>query len=391
MGQRALSSSSVSYMNNTPIKSHSMERERARKRFGQMSDKRKLRTDENSSSSDCNDQTFRPKRITAVPPFDVQRAESSRQHVRALNTQFASWVQKQLKDHPDELWQDGVQDYFKHASEILVKFSDVVDWLNKNASSIAQNVPANMSKGGFPSIEKQVQDEDNKSEVSFVAKDDSGKPGLGPPSTGSWSFGSVSANPSSLTTGPWSFGLTPANQNSSAAGFFSHLPVPPIATGGTSNDQEEESETVDEPPSPSVKRTEEPGTVVVHEVKCKLYVKSDNSGDKPWKDMGMGQLCIKCKEDVKRGTKEAKAKVVVRNDVGKVLLNALLYPNIRLNMQKNTITTIFHTADGEPPGGETDGERRDSAKPRMYLMKLKSEDDAKKLEEAVITNAPVAD
>eukprot|EP01018_Ginkgo_biloba_P001830 Gb_26199 [translate_table: standard] len=29
------------------------------------------------------------------------------------------WVQTQLRDHPDELWQDGVQDYIKHASQIL--------------------------------------------------------------------------------------------------------------------------------------------------------------------------------------------------------------------------------------------------------------------------------
>lgn len=29
--------------------------------------------------------------------------------------------------------------------------------------------------------------------------------------------------------------------------------------------------------------------------------------------------------------------------VGKLLLNALLYPGIKMNIQKNTITTIFHT------------------------------------------------
>jgi nuclear pore complex protein Nup50 len=34
-------------------------------------------------------------------------------------------VQKQLRDHPGELWQDGMQDYIKHASNILVKISDV--------------------------------------------------------------------------------------------------------------------------------------------------------------------------------------------------------------------------------------------------------------------------
>ena len=93
-----------------------------------------------------------------------------------------------------------MQDYIKHASDILVKFSDDVEWLNKNACSIAQNVPASMSKGGLPSIEKQVPNEDNKSEVSFLAKDDSRKPGMGP-STESWSFGLLSANQSSPRTG----------------------------------------------------------------------------------------------------------------------------------------------------------------------------------------------
>ncbi|THG07695.1 hypothetical protein TEA_009644 [Camellia sinensis var. sinensis] len=66
-------------------------------------------------------------------PLDVHRAELSRQHVRALNTQFASWVQTQLQNHPDELWEDGVQDYLAHASHIMEKFSDVVNWLKENA------------------------------------------------------------------------------------------------------------------------------------------------------------------------------------------------------------------------------------------------------------------
>lgn len=31
-----------------------------------------------------------------------------------------SWVERQLKDHPDELWEDGVKDYLSHASNIMV-------------------------------------------------------------------------------------------------------------------------------------------------------------------------------------------------------------------------------------------------------------------------------
>lgn len=31
-----------------------------------------------------------------------------------------SWVQTQLKDHPDEIWEDGIRDYLAHASNIMV-------------------------------------------------------------------------------------------------------------------------------------------------------------------------------------------------------------------------------------------------------------------------------
>ncbi|TYH59472.1 hypothetical protein ES332_D08G223800v1 [Gossypium tomentosum] len=71
--------------------------------------------------------------LTAKPALDPQRAELSWQHVKALNTQFASWVQLQLKNHPDELWQYGVQDYLTHALNIMEKFSDVINWLKGNA------------------------------------------------------------------------------------------------------------------------------------------------------------------------------------------------------------------------------------------------------------------
>ena len=33
-----------------------------------------------------------------------------------------SWIQTQLKNHPDELWEDGVRDYLTHASNIMVIF-----------------------------------------------------------------------------------------------------------------------------------------------------------------------------------------------------------------------------------------------------------------------------
>ncbi|KAK8941848.1 hypothetical protein KSP40_PGU008909 [Platanthera guangdongensis] len=50
--------------------------------------------------------------------LDVERAKLSLEHMRALNTEFVSWVQSQLQNHLDELWIDGVKYYLSHASNI---------------------------------------------------------------------------------------------------------------------------------------------------------------------------------------------------------------------------------------------------------------------------------
>ncbi|GKB57239.1 ubiquitin carboxyl-terminal hydrolase 12-like protein isoform X2 [Tanacetum coccineum] len=49
-----------------------------------------------------------PPKAMGSSSLDMGRAESSRQHVRALNNQFASWVQTQLQNHPDELLEDRI-------------------------------------------------------------------------------------------------------------------------------------------------------------------------------------------------------------------------------------------------------------------------------------------
>lgn len=40
---------------------------------------------------------------------------------------MCSWVQLQLKHHPDELWEDGAKDYLSHASQILVMLVSYVN------------------------------------------------------------------------------------------------------------------------------------------------------------------------------------------------------------------------------------------------------------------------
>eukprot|EP00258_Populus_trichocarpa_P037038 XP_024453057.1 uncharacterized protein LOC18097032 isoform X1 [Populus trichocarpa] len=463
------------------------------------------------SLPDSNDTALRNKRIMAgllfdvhrpepsqqqlTPPLDVKRAESSQHHVRALNNQFASWVQTQLKNHPDELWEDGIQDYLAHASNIMEMFSDVVNWLK-----------ANSAKGGSVAdsltTEKKLVPEIKNNESKLLQE----KTGFALPSTSasftsSWSSGVFSANQSSggvssssqssslfsngessatfsnnLGSGLFSnnqssgffsnsqtFGLYSNNQSSGSlssgqscgafsnsqtpfsinqstgavsnsqslgalsnsqtpfsinqsTGAFSNSQTPfsfnqssaafsesqslgvlsnsqtPFSFGGqssiptthnTADDADDENE-LQQPGSPSVKKSVEKGIVTVHEVKCKLYVKSSDPAVKDtWKDKGTGQLSIKCKEGISKGAKESKPTIVVRNDVGKVLLNALLYPGIKTNPQKNSLVAIFHTA-GDDSGNN------DSVVARTFLLRMKTEEDRNKLATAIQEYAPTS-
>ncbi|XP_020539651.1 nucleoporin NUP152 isoform X2 [Jatropha curcas] len=430
-----------------------------------------------------------------------------------LNLLDSIWVQAQLKNHPDELWEDGIRDYLAHASNIMEKFSDVVNWLKANAS-----------KGGPPAdslaTEKKLVPETKNNESKLFL----GKTGLVPPTSNtstkmSWSSGVFSNNQSSggllsnsqssgmfsnnqssgffsnsqstglftknqsssfsQSTGSFSkselsglfsnsqtsaasspnqssglssnsqntalfskshntglfsnsqnsivssvnqssglfsnsqsagvaftnqssglfpnsqsSGVSSANQSSGmvssnqSAPVFFKTPTPFVfgqnsasANHNTSDDVDDENEP-EQPGSPSIKKSEEKGIVVVHEVKCKLYVKSSDPADKDtWKDKGTGQLSIKCKEDATKGTKESKPTIIVRNDAGRVLLNALLYPGIKTNSQKNSIVAIFHTAGD-------DGGNNDNVVARTFLIRMKTEEDRSKLATAIQEYAP---
>ncbi|XP_076887445.1 uncharacterized protein LOC143537595 [Bidens hawaiensis] len=291
-----------------------------------------------------------------VPSLNMQRAESSKQHVRALNNQFACWIQSQLQNHPDELWEDGVTDYLTHASNIMENFSDVVNWLKSNSTKSE----ALLEHGSHAAQKKLVTE--NK-EITNVPPFSASTPIFATSSfTSSWAPTPPSNNPF-----PFSFG----GQSS--------IPV----KADTSNDAGGDDE-IEQPSSPSLKKTEETGILVVHEVKCKLYAKSTNPTDKDaWKDKGTGQLSIKCKEGVTKGTKDSKPTILIRNDVGRLLLNALLYPGIKTNLQKNSIVAIFHTADDN-------GSENSKVVARTFLIRTKSEEDRDKLAAAIKEYAPVA-
>ncbi|MBA0763870.1 hypothetical protein Gotri_013268, partial [Gossypium trilobum] len=348
------------------------------------------------------------QKLTAKPALDPQRAELSWQHVKALNTQFASWVQSQLKNHPDELWQYGVQDYLTHALNIMVtsdvfsstfevfmvmnvqfvteKFSDVVNWLKRNAVTGDSLSAAESYKN-----ENKVVAEIKNSEAKYfqektgftpISTTTSFSPGTTTPSfspgtttmnfslcttaktfplgttspsptpadvakkisplstTASFSSASstTSLRPAGMTTSftaadsksSFTFGgttakFTSANTTTSftSSGMTTSFATPwssgiqsSVAVNNNASDDADEENELPQPSSPSVKKSEEKGIVFFHEVKCKLYVKSTDPADKDsWKDKGTGQLSIKRKEGIGKGSKDSKPTIVVRNDL----------------------------------------------------------------------------
>ncbi|CAN1253605.1 hypothetical protein LINPERPRIM_LOCUS8357 [Linum perenne] len=392
------------------------------------------------------------QQLTAVPTLDMKQAELSRQHVRALNSQFSSWVQAQLKNHPDELWEDGVRDYLAHASHIMEKFSDVVKWLRENAEKGGPSVESYSSdKKLSPQMKKNENNLPNDKAafapvVTSVAAPwssgifsniqssggVSGSPNSGSLFSNSQSSGMFSSSQSTgLLSKSQSPGLLSSSQsagfvsnsqnlgsfasnespglssNSEGAGLFSNNKGPtlfsntqitglfsssqssglfsfnPSSAGGFSSSQAPIMfDELPKPSSPSVKKAEEEGVVVVHEVKCKLYVKSIDGADKDtWKDKGPGKLSIKCTEGISKGTKESNPTIIVRNDVGKVLLNALLYQGIKMNLQKNAIVAIFHVAADESGSSE-------SVAARTFLIRTKTVEDRDNLAAAIREYAP---
>ncbi|XP_075508624.1 uncharacterized protein LOC142545362 isoform X2 [Primulina tabacum] len=379
-----------------------------------------------------------PSSIQQRQPLDMKRAESSRQHVRALNSQFASWIQSQLQSHPDELWEDDVQDYLNHAKSIVEKFSDVVYWLKMNSSkgesshqplgdaqmkpTMGIGINSNklfLEKPGFSptvtvgfglnsgKLQNDVQMKPALEADKNITNLFSVKSGFPPVATARFGESSsqlhsndtqvkppseadkINHRPGFPPAGNATFGtsLTPGfifNNNNATFAFGGNLVSAPanvnsVPANHEGSNEEDVNDAEQQPSSPSLKRSDEKGIHVVHEVKCKLYVKEDKDS---WRDKGMSQLSIKCKEGVTKGTKESKPTIVIRNDLGKVLLNALLYPGIKTNTQKNSVVAIFHTS--------ADGDNNDNVVARTFLMRTKTAEDRDKLAAVIQEYAPAA-
>ncbi|KAL4458574.1 hypothetical protein ABPG75_013439 [Micractinium tetrahymenae] len=313
---------------------------------------------------------------------DGDRKATFARNLGALNSQFAAWVAEQASSAPKELWTDGVEDYLKHAKQLLADFKDVLD---STAAADKPAEPAAAAAAPAPGTSKPPL-----APGSLFGAGGSGTGGAGgaaaPPASifgglppaggaaaggsgGGFAFGSGAAGAPAFG-GFGAAGSTPGSAaNSGGSGLFN---VPSTGTLGSSfntgavtgaNDDEGEEEQQDVEPSVQVEAGE--GTEMLAKQRVKLM---SMNPEKKWKDKGMGTLTLR------RATAgEAAGKqpyFVFTTDSGRVLINAPLVKGMKLTSNAKVPTSVIMYLISVVDGKE---ERA------MHMFRCESPDAAKQL------------
>ncbi len=141
-----------------------------------------------------------------------------------------------------------------------------------------------------------------------------------------------------------------------------------LADASTLSEGDDEPE---RPPSPSLEKrsAEDDGEQVLYEGKCKVFFKKARPQptaphrthgsqvadtctglqDNGWSERGLGSLQLRRQKDGAHG-----ARLLVRNDTGKLMLNANLYPGLKVMLKdKNLIMSLVNFVEqSSQPGKE---------------------------------------
>jgi len=288
-------------------------------------------------------------------------------HLKALNMQVASWINKHLEQNPLVLLTPVFKDYEKHLSEITEKYKgeaapnkEVKASFPLTTSSSSAGSPITSSTTMASAFSLTAK----SSEVSAFGATSTEKPK--PTSAASpFSFGLSTANnltaPSSLPAFA-AFGSSSAASTTVSSGFsFGNLasaPPPAAAAPAEAADEDE-----DAPPVVEIKQVTEDDAK--YSKKCKLFFKKDGS----YVEKGVGMLYIKPVEGEKH-------QLLIRADtnLGNVLLNILLSSQIpTTRVGKNNVMLVC------VPNPPVDPKSTEPAAPCPMLIRVKDGDAADEL------------
>ena len=236
--------------------------------------------------------------------------KSSADKMEACNRAFLKWVRRQAQNKPATPWTAGVRDYLAHVAK-----------LESSAPAAAPSAPAASKPFAFPAAAPAPAPAAKPFNFGAPAKPEA-------PPKPAFNFG---APPPKADAPKPAFSFGAAPPSTSAFNFGGAAPAP----AAKEDDAMPKEERV------AVAKADDGDETTAFESRCALRRYDKPEGEKPqWRDLGKGQL------RVTRHKTTGAARVVVRNDVGKVVLNFSLSEKMSLVKTKAGVAVTAATADG---------------------------------------------
>lgn len=322
--------------------------------------------------------------------------------MQKLNKSFMSWLDKQLVNHSVSNWTAGLEDYLKHADKIAATLpQEPVGVAASTAKPPASSSVAGGNEGKVTSAPSCGGFGQSATAGSAAAKPAAAFSGFSvPPATTAPSdaphkpsfgggFSSAAATATATATMPKpaafsGFSAAPASSGAPAAAaaakvpnfgsfssantaskppaafsgfggfgggaaFNSAAPAPaPAVSSGDGGEDEYEGEPI--LPPETIHKNENDTDEILYETDCKAF--RFDSSEKEWKESGKGPLRITQEPGV------AKKKILVRNAIGKITINAYIMKGMNFRKSGKAGLQFLAVVDA-------------SGKPQSFLVKVK--------------------
>ncbi|CEG40986.1 Ran-binding protein RANBP3 [Plasmopara halstedii] len=262
-------------------------------------------------------------------------AGSYQQAMEELNKAFMSFVNGEAQKYPSASWNSSVQEYLKYAEEIATKHASTKP-VAINDTKCAFPSPFSLNSTSAPATSSVAP-------LSFAMESDE-------KTTPAFSFGALPKPAASVSSTPatkFSFGtMTSSSLSSNAPGGLSFgtvassasIPIP------TASGDENEENIGREEATVIIKADSSDEDCKFEAEKTKIY--EFKKAEKRWADKGVHPLKILVNK------KTNSSRILVRNEIGKIVLNAALYKGIAVRPHevkgKTTgVTLALQVNDGE--------------------------------------------
>lgn len=225
---------------------------------------------------------------------------------KELNDTFANWTKDQLVDNPELPWNEAVQEYLNYAQELVQNYPED----NNNASplSLTNNIQP-------PSVAVAKQPLAPTPLASFLSSPTSNAAPAPAPAVSGFSFQS---KPTPAAPAP-----APAFSGFSFQSSSVSKPAPV--------EEEEEEQIGREEATIVIKDSSTKDETCVYELEKAKYLVFKPE-EKSWGDKGVHPLKI-----MKNATTKS-ARLLMRNSIGKVVLNAAIYPQLQVQVSESAKT-----------------------------------------------------